>query len=275
MVRAWSWRRGVVPFGFGALVFVVGVTAKAQQLTLLVSEGTSGGLDAALVQGKYQPLAELLEKAVGKPVQVLVARDFERLAQAMSERRADFVIARPSDYPARAMRDHGYRLVATAKPDGQCIFIGPKGAQPFKSIAELAGKPIALPEEVSYMARFCQAEMRREGVRPGNIKFHREQGAVGFAVENGFFQVGGVASYSGVARDWEKKGGVILWRSKPQPYMPLIAKPTIGEAGISRIRQALQTLPADAPPLKSLGITKFDTSEDDRLMRLLSFIESK
>ncbi|MFN3630040.1 MAG: phosphate/phosphite/phosphonate ABC transporter substrate-binding protein, partial [Casimicrobiaceae bacterium] len=182
-----------------------------------------------------------------------------------------------SDYPARGIRDHGYQLIATAKPDGQCVFIGPKGAKPWQSLKDVAGKPLALPEERAYMSRFCLAELRREGVEPGPIKFHREQGAVGYAVENGFYPVGGVASYSAVARNWEKNGGVILWKSVPQPYLPLIAKKTISPTQIARIRDALRAVSADAnsPIRKALGITGFDTSEDDRLMRLLTFIEAK
>lgn len=260
-----------------ALIGSAALTVSAQGLTLLVSEGTSGGQDSVIVQGRYEPLAQLIGRAVGANVRVLVARDFELLAKAIEEQRADFVVARPSDYPARGVRDHGYQLVATAKPDGQCVFIGPKGAKPWSSLREASGKPLALPEERSYMARFCRAELRREGVTPGPIKFHSEQGAVGYAVENGFFPVGGVASYSSIARNWEKNGGVVLWKSAPQPYLPLIAKKTVTSAQIAKIREALRaaSADADAPVRKALGINGFDTADDDRLMKLLAFIEAK
>jgi ABC-type phosphate/phosphonate transport system substrate-binding protein len=270
-VRVWARRWTVF-----ALLGLSASLASAQGLILLVSEGTSGGQDAVIVQGRYEPLAQLIGKAVGAPVRVLVARDFELLAASMADQRADFVVARPSDYPARGVRDHGYQLVATAKPDGQCVFIGPKGAKPWSSIKEAAGKPLALPEERSYMARFCRAELRREGVTPGPIKFHSEQGAVGYAVENGFLPVGGVASYSSVARNWEKNG-VVLWKSAPQPYLPLVAKKAVTPQQIAKMREALRAVSADAdsPIRKALGITGFDTREDDRLMKLLAFIESR
>lgn len=271
-VRVWARRWTAV-----SLIGLSASLASAQGLTLLVSEGTSGGQDAVIVQGRYELLAQLIGKAVGASVRVLVARDFELLAKAIYEQRADFVIARPSDYPARGVRDHGYQLVATAKPDGQCVFIGPKGAKPWSSLKEATGKPLALPEERSYMARFCRAELRREGVTPGPIKFHSEQGAVGYAVENGFFPVGGVASYSSIARNWEKNGGVVLWKSAPQPYLPLIAKKTVSREQIAKIRDALRVVAADAdaPVRKALGINGFDTTDDDRLLKLLAFIEAK
>ncbi|MCS6996383.1 MAG: phosphate/phosphite/phosphonate ABC transporter substrate-binding protein [Casimicrobiaceae bacterium] len=260
---------------------VVGMTERVQAqtraFTLLVSEGTSGGQDTFMVQTRFEPLAQLISRAVGAPVQILVARDFGLLERMIAEQRADFVIARPSDYPARGIRDHGYTLVATAKPDGQCVFIGPKGAKPWSSLRELNGKALALPEERSYMARLCRAVIRQAGASPASIKFHIEQGAVGFAVENGLFPVGGVASYSSVAANWEKKGGVILWRGEPQPYLPLIARRTVTPTQIERVREALRAVSSDpnAPLLRSLNIQGFDTAQDDRLMRLLAFLEAR
>jgi hypothetical protein len=174
----------------------------------------------------------------------------------------------------------GRRLILPSPVDVRTIEIVlklNKLAAPRSSIKEAAGKQIAPPEERSYMARLCRAELRREGVTPGPIKFHSEQGAVGFAVENGFFPVGGVASYSSIARQWDKNGDVILWQSAPQPFLPLIAKKTISPAQMAKIREALRGVSADAdsPIRKALGITGFDTSEDDRLLKLLAFIEAK
>ena len=210
----------------------------AEKLVLAVSEGTSGGQDAVF----------------------------------------DLVIARPSDYPARGIRDYGYSLVATAKPDGQCLFIARKGTAPFKSLKEISGKRISLPEETSYMARLCRAELREQGinVQTEQIKFHREQGAVAYAVENSFADIGGVASYSGVAKSWEKKG-VIVWRSRAQPYQPLVAGPDVTPAQVQKMRKLLDEISADpnSPMLKRLEIKGFDTAKNDRLLDLLKWIEPK
>ena len=250
----------------------------ADKLVLAVSEGTSGGQDAVFVQAKFEGLAQAISKALGVPVQVLVAREFERLEQGMKDKRFDLVIARPSDYPARGIRDYGYSLVATAKPDGQCLFIARKGTAPFKSLKEISGKRISLPEETSYMARLCRAELREQGinVQTEQIKFHREQGAVAYAVENSFADIGGVASYSGVAKSWEKKG-VIVWRSRAQPYQPLVAGPDVTPAQVQKMRKLLDEISADpnSPMLKRLEIKGFDTAKNDRLLDLLKWIEAK
>ena len=78
-------------------------------LSLAVSEGTSGGIDAATARRKYAPLAQRLEQALGDSVEVVFVREFAALEQGMKDGRYDFVVARPSDYPARGLRDHHYQ----------------------------------------------------------------------------------------------------------------------------------------------------------------------
>lgn len=262
-----------------ACLCLASFNAAAANYVLAVSEGTSGGQDAVFVQAKFESLAKALGKALGGPVQVLVAREFERLEQGMQEKRYDLVMARPSDYPARGVRDYGYSLVATAKPDGQCVFIANKGTPPLKKLDEIKGKRISLPEQTSYMARFCTAELREHGVKVNaeTVKYHREQGAVAYALEAGVADYGGIASYSGVMKSWEKKGGAFVWKSRVQPYLPLVAGPAITSAQIAAMRKVLDEITAtpDSAILKTMEIKGFDTANNDRLLNLLKWIEQK
>jgi phosphonate transport system substrate-binding protein len=261
---------------FCALAVPAGVRAQAQQLVLGISEGTSGGLDHAQVIAKYQGLAEVLSKAVKGKVSVVFAREFKQLEEGMKTGRFDFVMARPSDYPARGMRDYGYSYVASSKPDGQCVVIVPKDS-PFKSIADIKGKRIALPEQIAYMSRFCTAELRDKGilVDKENVQYVREQAAVGFYLDNGFADVGGVASYSGVAKGWEKEGKRVLHKSVAQPYFPLIANRQIKPEQIKAIQADLMTLAeseAGRDLLKRIGVQQFDTGSEARMKDLLKWL---
>jgi len=97
-------------------------TAMAQDaLTLGISEGTSGGLDHAQVIGKYQGLADTIGKSIKRKVQVVFVREFAQLEEGMATGRLDLVMARPSDYPARGVSKYGYKFVASARPDGNCL----------------------------------------------------------------------------------------------------------------------------------------------------------
>lgn len=250
--------------------------AQGQQLVFGISEGTSGGLDHAQVIAKYQGLAEVIGRAIKSKVSVVFAREFKQLEEGMQTGRFDFVMARPSDYPARGMRDYGYSYIASTKPDGQCFIIVPKGSA-LKSVAELKGKRIALPEQVAYMSRFCSAELRDRGIQldKESVQYVREQAAVGFYLDNKFADVGGVASYSGIAKKWEKDGNRILHKSVAQPYFPMVAHKRIRPEQLKAIQAELMALPdseSGQEVLKRIGIQQFDTGSETRMRDLLKWL---
>ncbi|MDB5807830.1 MAG: phosphate transporter substrate-binding protein [Betaproteobacteria bacterium] len=247
------------------------------RLILAVSEGTSGGIDAAEALLKYQPLASVIGKALNTEVSVILARNFEQLEENMKNQTWDLVMARPSDYPARAVRDYKYALVTTANPDGMCTFIVRKNS-PMKRVEDAKGARIVLPETNSYMAKFCRAELRDHGIIAAaepKLKYVREQDVVGYSIETDFGEIGGVASYSGVARNWEKKGGRILARSIKQPYFPLVAGPRITPEEVAHLREALLQLGQSddgKKVLATIGIQGFVAGEDKRLLDLLKWL---
>lgn len=250
--------------------------AWAQGLMMGVSEGTSGGLDHAQVINKYQGLADVIGRAVKQKVNVVFIREFAQLEEGLKSGRFDFVIARPSDYPARGIRDYRYQFVASAKPDGQCFIVVPKDS-PIKALAEIKGKRIALPEEAAYMTKFCRAELRDKGIdlSKENVRYVREQGAVAMYLQNNFAEAGGLASYSGVAKKWEQDGNRVIHKSVAQPYFPLIASRKIKPADVEAVKKALLAMPdneADQTVLKTVGIQAFDTTSEQRLRDLLKWL---
>lgn len=253
--------------------------AQARDLILGVSEGTSGGTDHARVLLKYGGLAKVLGAALKTNVNVVFVREFAQLEEGMKTGRLDLAMARPSDFPARGLRDYGYQFVATAKPDGQCLITIPKNS-PIKSLADIKGKKIVMPEKISYMTKFCTAELRNNGIDTSKeaVTYVREQEAVTFYITNGFGQVGALASYSGAAKKWIKEGGQVLHKSVPQPYFPLIAEKSFDRADISTMQKALLGLPSTPEGqavLKSIGIEGFDTSSEDKLRKLLDWLGCK
>jgi phosphonate transport system substrate-binding protein len=261
-------------------VSLASAAARAESI-LAVSEGTSGGIDSAQVLAKYQPLADLLAHGVGEKVSVIMVRDFAALEQGMKEARFKFVIARPSDYPARGLRDYGYQYVAHAKPDGQCWFIVKKDSN-IKSLQDIKGKRIVLAEPFAYMAKLCAAELRDQGiaVEKENVQRIKDQQATGFYLQNGFGDVAGIASYSGIAKRWEKDGNRVIHKSVKQPYNPLIAQQSVPQQAIEKIRTDLDKLDqteAGKNMLKNLGFDTFeyDQQGDKRLSELLVWLEKK
>lgn len=258
------------------LATLAGAQPQQPELVLGVSEGTSGGLDHARVIAKYGGLADAIGHALKRKVRVVFAREFSALEEGIRSARFDLVFARPSDYPARAVRDNGFRFVASAAPDGQCWIVVAKDS-PLQSIAQAKGQRWVLPEQVSYMSKFCTAELRDRGIVVANERVHyvREQGAVPFFLDNRFADVGGIASYSGAAKALEKSGHRVLHKSVPQPYFPLVASARITPEQIAAIQAELAALPrteAGREVLKTIGVQSFDTSSGERLRVLLSWL---
>jgi phosphonate transport system substrate-binding protein len=248
----------------------------AGTLTLGISEGTSGGLDHARVLAKYGALADALGAAIKRKVQVVFAREFSALENGMRTARFDLVMARPSDYPARGLRDYGYQFVASARPDGQCLIITSAKSK-VQSLADTQGLRWVLPEQVSYMSKFCARELQSQGITiaPDKLKYVREQGAVPFFLDNNFADVGGIASYSGVARKLDKAKHRVIHRSVAQPYFPLIAGQRVSAEQIRALQATLTALPQSAAGrdiLKTIGIEAFDVDSGERLQKLLPWL---
>jgi len=258
----------------GLAVFMVPTLAK--DLLFAVSEGSSGGTDHARVIAKYKGLADALGASVQRPVRVIFVREFSALQEGLQQGRFDLVMARPSDYPARAMRDHGYRYVAHAKPDGRCLIIVNQDS-PLRTLADAQGKRFVFPDAAAYMTRFCAAELRTQGIDLSKVSVERvkEQGAIPFYLSNRFAEVGGVASYSGVARNLEKTGHRVLHQSVAQPYFPLVASQAVTATEVAAMQAALTALadsPAGQEVLKTVGIERFDTRGETALRALLDWL---
>jgi ABC-type phosphate/phosphonate transport system substrate-binding protein len=253
--------------------------APVKPVVLAVSEGTSGGIDNATAQAKYRGLAELIGKTLQKPVTILFVREFSDLDQGMKEQQFDIVMARPSDYPARGVREFGYYFIATAEPSGHCELIVPDNS-PLKNVKELQGKYFALPEKQAYMTHFCTAALRDQGIRlePTHVYYVREQNAIPFALDNKMADVGGVASYSGVYRKLRQSGKRVLFESVAQPYFPVIASRALS----AEQRKALQALLVNLKStsegqeeLERLSITGFVTTEEAKFNKLLDWLSAK
>jgi len=266
----------VVLAGVVSLVSAAEPVPEARTIVLAVSEGTSGGIDAATAKRKYAPMAQRLSEALGARVEIEFVREFARLEAGMREDRFDLVIARPSDYPARGLRDYRYQFVATARPEGQCM-IAVKQGSAVTHLADLKSVTVVMPEKAAYMTRFCRAALRDEGVDldKANVYYVREQGAIPFAIDNGIAGAGGMASYSGALRTWRAAGGGVLFESRTQPYMPMVASARLSQADVGKVQQVLTGLSDSASGrafLEQLRIDGFVTSEEARLRQLLDWL---
>lgn len=263
-----------------ALATMTGLLPAAHaELLFAVSEGTSGGGSAVTDEQmaiKYKPMIEVMERVLAQKVNVRYVRDFRMLEEGMKAGRFDMVLARPSDYPARGVRDYGFSAVTTTQPDGHCLLIV-KEDSPFMTLDDLKGKRVIMPERVAYMTKFCLAEMRdrKMGVNLEEVTYVREQGAIPFAIQNGLSHVGGIASYSGVAGKLKKEKLRVIHTSTPQPYLPLIAGSRVTPQQVQQLGVelvALSQTEAGGRALGAIGLKGFEVGTQPRLLSLLDWL---
>jgi phosphonate transport system substrate-binding protein len=247
-----------------------------QTLLLAVNEGAAGNVDAFEIALRYEGFKQVIEKALGAPISLVAVRDPKVLRSSVETGSYALVLSRPVDVLAEAIRAHGYQPVVVAKGTGQAFFIVPKDS-PIRTIAEIRGKSIVTPDRYSYMWRIAAAMMRDNdiAIAQQKVRSMRDQAAIGWSMENGFFDVGVVASFSGVGRNWEKRGGRVIARSRDLPMVPLIASPKLSAAQISRVRAALIALESGeqgAAILKQVGVTGFKETSSEPFLELLKWL---
>jgi len=247
------------------------------RILLAINEGGAANADATETLFKYQEFAETIERALRVQVVMVAVRDREKLKASLRKQEYPLLLARPNDVPAEAIRDFGYRPIAMAKEPSQTLFIVPKDSA-IASIADVKGKTIVTPDAYSNMWRVANAMLRDANIIMANEKVRamRDQAAIGWSMENRFFDVGVINSVSGVGRTWEKNGGRVIARSRELPNMPFIASPQISDEQLAKLRTAVVALDGSdngKAILKKIGInTGFQVASPSAFLEFLAWI---
>jgi ABC-type phosphate/phosphonate transport system substrate-binding protein len=232
--------------------------APQARVFMAINEGGAANADASETLFRYQELTQLVEKELGATLIVVAVRDPNKLKISLKKQEYALLLSRPSDLPSEAIRDFGYRPVVMAKEQAQTLLIVHKNSA-LRSIKDVKGKTILTPDQYSHIWRIANAMLRDANIVMANEKVRsmRDQAAIGWSIENEFFDVAAVNSVSAVGRSWEKNGHRVIARSGPIPNMPMIASPQITQAQIATVRTAVVAL-ADSDNgravLKKIGV---------------------
>jgi len=246
------------------------------RLTMAINEGGAANADAAETLFKYRELSEVIEKQLGVTLLIVAVRDRNKLKNALQKHDYALLLARPNDVPAEAVRDFGYQPVVMEKIPSRTLFIVPKNS-PLKTLADVKGKTIVTPDAYSNMWRVANAMLRDTKITMTDekVKSMRDQAAIGWSMENGFFDVGVINSVSGVGRTWEKSGGRVIAASPELPNLPMIASPALSESQVAKVRSALVALDSTDEGraiLKKIGASGFQPASRQALLDFLAWI---
>src|SRR5581483_166502 len=246
------------------------------RLILAINEGAAGNVTATDISFRYEQFKQIVEKALGAPVTLVGVRDARMLRKSVQSSTFAIILSRPADVLAEAVRDYGYQAIVVSQEPAHALFIVRKDS-PLKTIGDVKGKSILTPDRYAYMWRIANAMMRDNKISMAQeqVRAMSDQAAIGWSMEGGFFDVGVVASFSGVGRTWEKNGGRVIARSPELPNTPMIASQKISPTQIQKLRSALIALRNSengAAVLKDIGVPGFKEASSQSLIELITWL---
>ena len=258
------------------LLATVSVTVDAAPLKLVIHEESGAEGDALPPVSKYNALKRSLETALGRPVDISLTRDRQRMYDWMENNQGDVFMTNAADLAAKALTGLGYNFIASGRPDVTVLFIG-KGAQ-VESLKALSGSAISMPRAESMYGQVCASELRDFVGRQYTGRFNTEYSAVVYAVENNLSAVGCSPSIAKARDTLAAKGIKVLYEGRPQPAMPVVAGLGLPAADRTAIAKALASFdesPTGEIILKSLGVTGFTEGGEIRLRALNGWLKAK
>jgi ABC-type phosphate/phosphonate transport system substrate-binding protein len=272
------WVLGAVALALSGNAWAQKHAAKGEQgqLIFAVNEGGSGNLDATEIFLRYEDFVRICEKALGARLTLVAVRDIQVLQRSLETGSYALVLSRPADMLAQAVRDYGYAPVAVSREPAHALFIVNKDS-PLRSLADVRGKRIVTPDRYAYMWRIAYAMLRDNNIAMAkeHVRAMRDQAAIAWAMENNFFDVGVVASFSPAGRTWEKKGGRVLAMSPEVPNTPMIASRKVSPAQVAKLRDALIALDTSdegKAVLKRINVAAFKPTSAQAFVELLSWL---
>jgi phosphonate transport system substrate-binding protein len=254
-----------------------GLPAAAQELVFGVNEGVTYRITPHETRERYKELAEMLSKALKRPVKVVPEDNYVKLRKGLEDKTYDLAYVHPAHHSLRAIRDQKYQLVVITKGwDNYKARFLMKPDAPYKQPQDVLKTKMVMPDPDSITAWMARATIRDLGADPQKVSLGttRYQDGIPFMMENGFYEVG-ITAAGGVVKEWQSKGGKILFESKPVPIKHVIASPALSQADVDAIRQvflSLENTKDGQEILKKIGFAGFRTGDGAQMAELTKWL---
>jgi len=248
---------------------VMAATAAAQgtDLVFAVTEGVTYQATPKEIRDKFAPLAEILAKASGRRVKILVIPSYDELRAGLAKQEFDLAYVHPAHVSMAEIKAGRYKAIAwTSGFTEYTVSLMVMANAPLKGMDDLKGHTLVTPDPDSITAVMVRAMFRAEKLvassqrepSPTTVRVitTRYQDAVPFYLENGFAEVGATAA-NAVVKVWTDKGGKVLFRSRPVPIKQIIVSSKIPADEQQRIRDALLTMRDSKPGRDALDVVGY------------------
>ena len=251
-------------------VAVTATLAQGNDLVFAVTEGVTYQATPKEIRDKFTPLAEVIGKAVGRHVKIVLVPAYNDVRAGMAKQEYDIAYIHPAHVSMAEIKAGRYRAVAwTTGFTEYTVSLMIKSDAPLKTMDDLKGRTLVTPDPDSITAVMVRAMFRGEKLTataereppPTLVRVitTRYQDAVPFYIDNGFASAGATAA-NAVVKAWTDKGGKVLTRSRPVPIKQIIVSTKMSEDEQQKIRAALLTLRDSKPgrdALEAVGYKGF------------------
>jgi len=251
-------------------VAVTATLAQGNDLVFAVTEGVTYQATPKEIRDKFTPLAEVIGKAVGRHVKIVLVPAYNDVRAGMAKQEYDIAYIHPAHVSMAEIKAGRYRAVAwTTGFTEYTVSLMIKSDAPLKTMDDLKGCTLVTPDPDSITAVMVRAMFRGEKLTataereppPTLVRVitTRYQDAVPFYIDNGFASAGATAA-NAVVKAWTDKGGKVLVRSRPVPIKQIIVSTKMPEDEQQKIRAALLTLRDSKPgrdALEAVGYKGF------------------
>jgi phosphonate transport system substrate-binding protein len=199
--------------------------AAAADLVFSVTEGITYYQTNKEIATRFQPLTDLLARALKRPVRIVIVSAYDDLRAGLARQEYDLAFIHPAHVALAAVKSGQYKSVAwTAGYTDYAVSLLINKDQPFTRLEDLRGRTVVSPDPDSITAAMLRAMLRDQKLGAADIKIvtTRYQDAVPFYVEYEFAQAGATAAKA-VVQSWTQKGGKVLLSSRPVPIKQMIA----------------------------------------------------
>ena len=261
-----------------ATVILVPSLALAQpELVFGINEGVTYRVTPQETRERYRELGELLAKALKRPVKLVPEDNYAKLRKDLEGRNYDLAYVHPAHHALRAMRDQGYRLVVLTKGwnEYKARFLV-KADAPYKQPKDVLATKMIMPDPDSITAWMVRATLRDLGADAKRISLGttRYQDGIPFMMENGFYDVG-ITAAGTVVKEWQEKGGKVLFESKPVPIKLLIASQNVSADDMEKIRAvflSLENTKEGQAILQKIGFKGFLAPDEEQASSLMQWL---
>jgi ABC-type phosphate/phosphonate transport system substrate-binding protein len=242
-----------------ALLATAEPVGSANELVFSVTEGVTYQATPREIRDKFEPLAEVIAKALHRKVNVVLVPAYNDVRAGLAKQEYDLAFIHPAHVAMAETKSGRYRSIAwTTGYTNYTVSLLAKADEPIKAMNDLKGRKLVTPDPDSITAQMVRAMLRSEHLANGdlNVITTRYQDAVPFYVQHGFATVGATAA-NAVVKEWTEKGGKVVLSSRGVPIKQFIVSRRLSPDDQERIRDALVSLPQTEAGRRALAASGY------------------